>query len=120
MTGGIRTTVGMMDAKDPTVIYVGKKPLMSYVLAAVMQLNSDRSQTVIKARGRAISKAVDVAEVVRNRFVKDAKVDKINIGTEVLKNQEGNDSNVSFIEIYMSRVNDGGGDGPGEKSGRDG
>ena len=88
---------------DDDVIYVGKKPPMSYVLAVVTQFNSNGSDGVIlKARGRAISTAVDTAEIVRNRFVKDAKLKDIKISTESVTNEEGRDSNVSSIEITLS------------------
>ena len=88
---------------DENVIYVGKKPPMSYVLAVVTQFNSNGSDRVIlKARGRAISTAVDTAEIVRNRFVKDAKLKDIKISTESVTNEEGRDSNVSSIEITLS------------------
>ena len=93
-----------MAARDDAIVYVGKKPLMSYVLAAVMQLNSDAGEVVIKARGRAISRAVDVAEIVKNRFVNEAVVDKIEIGTESLATAEGTTANVSSIEIYIKHV----------------
>ncbi|MCK5261279.1 MAG: DNA-binding protein Alba, partial [Thermoplasmatales archaeon] len=66
---------------DENVIYVGSKPPMSYVLAVVTQFNSGSDEVIIKARGRAISTAVDTAEIVRNRFVTDAKLKEIKIGT---------------------------------------
>jgi len=85
------------------VIYVGNKPSMSYVLAVVTQFQSSGSEEVIiKARGRAISRAVDTAEIVRNRFIKDLKIKDIKIGTESITNEEGRSSNVSSIEIYLS------------------
>jgi DNA-binding protein len=88
---------------DENTIYVGKKPPMSYVLAVVTQFNTSGSdEVVIKARGRAISRAVDTAEIVRNRFVTDAKVKEIKISTESMTNDEGRTSNVSSIEIYLT------------------
>jgi len=84
------------------VIYVGNKPPMSYVLAVVTQFNGGSDEVVIKARGRAISRAVDTAEIVRNRFVQEAKVKDIIIGTESITNEEGRNSNVSSIEISLS------------------
>ena len=85
------------------VIFVGNKPSMSYVLAVVTQFQSAGSdEVVLKARGRAISRAVDTAEIVRNRFIKDAKIKEIKIGTESVTNEEGRSSNVSSIEIYLS------------------
>ena len=90
---------------DENVIYVGKKPPMSYVLAVITQFQSSGSdEVVIKARGRSISTAVDAAEIVRNRFVTDAKVKEIKISTEVITNEEeGRTSNVSSIEICLTK-----------------
>ena len=88
---------------DENVIYVGKKPPMSYVLAVVTQFNSGSAEVVIKARGRSISTAVDTAEIVRNRFVTDAELIDVKIGTEVITNEEeGRTSNVSSIEIILT------------------
>jgi len=88
---------------DENVIYVGRKPPMSYVLAVITQFNTSGSdEVVIKARGRAISTAVDTAEIVRNRFIKDAKLKNIKIGTESITNEEGRTSNVSSIEITLT------------------
>jgi DNA-binding protein len=89
---------------DENVIYVGNKPPMSYVLAIVTQFQSSGSEeVVIKARGRAISRAVDAAEITRNRFVKDAEIKDIKIGTESITiEEEGRTSNVSFIEICLT------------------
>ena len=88
---------------DKNTIFVGSKPPMSYVLAVVSQFNtSDSDEVMIKARGRAISRAVDTAEIVRNRFVTDAKIKDIKINTESLTNEEGRTSNVSSIEICLT------------------
>ena len=88
---------------DENTIYVGQKPPMSYVLAVITQFNSKCSNRVIlKARGRSISTAVDTAEIVRNRFMKDAKLKDIKIGTESVINEEGRETNVSSIEISLS------------------
>ncbi|MBE3122339.1 MAG: DNA-binding protein Alba [Thermoplasmata archaeon] len=88
---------------EENVIYVGNKPPMSYVLAVVTQFNSGSTDVVIKARGRAISRAVDAAEITRNRFVTDAKIKEIRIGTEAITNEEGRTSNVSSIEITLTK-----------------
>ena len=88
---------------DENVIYVGRKPPMNYVLAVVTQFNSGSDEVIIKARGRSISTAVDTAEIVRNRFVTDAKVKDIKISTESITNEEeGRTSNVSSIEIILA------------------
>jgi DNA-binding protein len=87
---------------DDNTIFIGKKPLMSYVLAALRQINDHDGTVVIKARGKAISRAVDVAEILRNQFATTATVDDIEISTERLTSDEGRESNVSSIEIFMS------------------
>jgi archaea-specific DNA-binding protein len=89
---------------DENIIYVGHKPPMSYVLAIVTQFNTGSSdEVIIKARGRSISTAVDAAEIVRNRFVTDAIIKDIKIGTESITNEEGRTSNVSSIEIILKK-----------------
>ncbi len=88
---------------NENIVFIGNKSLMSYVLACVTLFNSDPEEITIKARGRAISRAVDVAEVLRNKFVQDANVDAIKIGTESVKTQEGKEINVSTIEITLKK-----------------
>ncbi|MCX8200337.1 MAG: DNA-binding protein Alba [Candidatus Micrarchaeota archaeon] len=88
---------------NENVVFVGKKNIMSYVLAAVTQFNSGTKEVVIKARGKVISRAVDVAEIVRNRFVNDAKVKDVRIMTEELTSEDGSTSKVSAIEITLAR-----------------
>jgi DNA-binding protein len=86
---------------EDNVIYVGNKPVMSYVLATVTQINSGFNEVVIKARGRAISRAVDTAEVVRNKFLPGLQLGEIKIGTEQLTGEGGDRANVSSIEITL-------------------
>jgi DNA-binding protein len=87
---------------DENTIFVGNKPPMSYVLAVVTQFNSIGSDRVsIKARGSAISRAVDTAEIVKNRFMKNVTVKNIITSTESMTNEEGRNSNVSSIEINL-------------------
>ena len=87
---------------DDDTIFVGQKPPMSYVLAVITQFNGNGSNGVIlKARGRAISTAVDTAEIVRNRFMTNVKLKDIKIGTESVTNEEGRETNVSSIEISL-------------------
>lgn len=88
---------------EENIVYIGNKPVMNYVLAVVTQMNGGVPEIVLKARGRAISRAVDVAEIVRNRFVTDAQVGTIDISTEEILNSEGSNTNVSAIEISLSR-----------------
>jgi len=88
---------------EDSIIYVGNKPVMNYVLATVTQFNEGTNKVTIKARGRAISRAVDASEVVRNRFMTDVKVDDIRISTEEMTGEKGENFNVSSIEIFLSR-----------------
>jgi len=88
---------------DENVIYVGQKPPMSYVLAVITQFNNGSDEVIIKARGRAISTAVDTAEITRNRFITDAKIKEIKISTESITNEEGRNSNVSSMEIILTK-----------------
>ena len=91
-------------AKDPNIVFIGRKPVMSYVLAVITSFNSsDTKDVTVKARGRSMTTAVDVAEVVRRRFMKDLKVSKITIGTEELQQEEGGTRNVSTMEIILTR-----------------
>ncbi len=88
---------------DENTVYIGKKPTMNYVLAVVTQFNSGSNEVVIKARGRSIGRAVDVAEIVRHRFIPDSKLKDIQISTEQVTSEEGRTANVSSIEIFMTR-----------------
>ena len=96
---GERAAEGMPE----NVVYVGKKPAMNYVLAVVTQFNNGASAVTIKARGNTIGRAVDVAEIARNRFLQDAKVGSISISSEELTNEDGTKSKVSAIQIVLSR-----------------
>lgn len=87
---------------NENVVYVGNKPVMNYVLAITTQL-ANSSKVVIKSRGRAISRAVDAAEIVRNRFMPEVKVEDIKISTETLTRQDGSVMNVSAMEITLSK-----------------
>lgn len=93
-------------AETSEIVYVGRKPPMSYVLAVITSLSSSNAEEVtLKARGRAISTAVDVAEIARRRFLKDLKVGKIAIGTEEMPAREGENRPrmVSTMEITLTK-----------------
>ncbi|BDC36487.1 DNA-binding protein Alba [Candidatus Methanoliparum sp. LAM-1] len=87
---------------EDNVVYIGKKPVMNYVLATITVFNEGSNEAVIKARGKAISRAVDTAEVIRTRFLPNLKVKDIKIGTEEISREDGKSSNISWIEIYLS------------------
>jgi len=83
-------------------VFIGVKPVMNYVLAVITQFNMGSGDVTLKARGKAISAAVDVAEITRNRFLQGLKVKSISIGTEQLQ-VEGGTINVSSIEITLEK-----------------
>ncbi len=88
---------------DDNTVFVGAKPTMNYVLAVLTQFRVTDEPVAVKARGRTISKAVDIAEIVRHRFLPNVKIKDIKIGTENLKDKNGRKSNVSYLEIYMQQ-----------------
>jgi len=90
---------------ENNAVLIGKKPVMNYVLACITFFHGGAKEVSIKARGRAISRAIDVAEVVRRRFLPDVKVTKIGIGTDQISSQEegSGPTNVSTIEITLER-----------------
>lgn len=86
-------------------IFIGNKPFMNYVTGVVMQFTTkDAEEVTIKARGKFISRAVDVAEVASKRFLDGAvEVKDIKINSEEFQNKEGKDVRVSTIEIILSK-----------------
>jgi len=91
---------------NENIIFIGAKPFMNYVTGVVMQFTTQNMQDVtIKARGKFISKAVDVAEIVSKRFLKEQHilVKDIKIGSEEFENKEKKKVNVSVIEIILKR-----------------
>jgi len=88
---------------EENVVYIGKKPVMSYVMAVMTALKPDVNEITLLARGSSICAAVDTAEVVRRRFMKDVEVKEIKIGTEELKDESGRTRSVSTMEITLSR-----------------
>ena len=88
------------EKNEGNIVYVGNKPPMSYVIAIVTEFEQGAKNVVLKARGKAISRAVDAAEIVKNKFLPDASVTDISIGTEEIESEEGK-RNVSSIEITL-------------------
>ncbi|MCJ7718516.1 DNA-binding protein Alba [Candidatus Bathyarchaeota archaeon] len=88
------------------IVFIGNKTPMDYVLAVMTRISAGNAkEVVLKARGQAITTAVDVAEITRNRFLKDLKVSKIAIGTEEMPAREGENRTrmVSTIEITLTQ-----------------
>ena len=94
-----------MTNENTNSIFVGDKPFMNYVTAVVMQLTTQNAdEVIIKARGKFISKAVDITEVAKNRFLENqVEVSEIKIDSEDFKNKEGKEIRVSTIEITLKK-----------------
>lgn len=97
-----------MRKAEGNVVFIGKKPIMNYVIACLTSLNTGGKQVCIaralKARGSAISRAVDTVEVLLRSFVKNLGLLDIKLGTEEMTNTEGRRSNVSVIEITVTKA----------------
>ncbi len=89
-------------SKPAATVYIGRKPLMNYVLAVITGFNAGAEEVTLKARGRALSRAVDVAEVARRRFLEGVEIGKIEIGSEEIE-EEYRTRNVSTMEITLTR-----------------
>jgi DNA-binding protein len=94
-----------LNQREGDTVLVGKKPVMSYVVACLTLFDSGICPVKVKARGLAISRAVDAVELLRRAFVKDLEVCEITIGTQEFVKQSGLDSSVSTIEIVISKPN---------------
>ena len=93
-------------AEKSGIVFIGSKPPMDYVLAIMSRISAGNAkEVVLKARGQAIATAVDVAEITRNRFLKDLKVSKVAIGTEEMPPREGENRArmVSTLEITLTK-----------------
>ena len=86
-------------------IFIGGKPFMNYVTGVVMQFTTKSAEEVtVKARGKFISRAVDVSEVAAKRFLNGTvEVKDITIDSEEFQNKEGKDVRVSTIEITLAK-----------------
>ncbi|MBP2132564.1 DNA-binding protein [Methanomicrobium sp. W14] len=84
-------------------VFVGNKPVMNYVLAVVTQFNQGAEEVSVKARGKAISRAVDTTEIALNRFLENVKKSEIETSTEIVDTESGK-TNVSSIEIKLTKI----------------
>ncbi|MHA1270398.1 MAG: DNA-binding protein Alba [Candidatus Helarchaeota archaeon] len=92
-----------MAKSEENVIFIGRKPAMNYVMACFTVIQSGVKELVIKARGKSISKAVDVLEILKNRFMKDQiTINNIITGTEQIESKDRGTFSVSTIEITAS------------------
>ncbi|MDX8550723.1 DNA-binding protein Alba [Methanospirillum sp. J.3.6.1-F.2.7.3] len=86
--------------QDDNTVFVGNKPVMNYVLAVVTQFNNGAEEVTVKARGKAISRAVDTTEIALNRFLLDVEKKSIFTSTEEVDTESGK-THVSSIEITL-------------------
>ena len=94
------------EKQDNNIVFIGTKPFMNYVTSVVMQFTTkQRNEVIIKARGKFITRAIDVAEVVKKRFLEEQKikVKDIKIDSEEFENKEGRKVSVSTIEITLEK-----------------
>ncbi len=86
-------------------IFIGGKPFMNYVTGVILQFNKGANEVIVKSRGKFISKAVDVAEVARRKFLIEQKVEikDIKIASEEFENKEGKNVFVSVLEITLRK-----------------
>jgi len=93
----------LSEEKD-NVIFIGRKDTMNYVMACITLFQGDATEVILKARGRSISRAVDVSEILKNRFMKDQiAIDKIDISTETIESRDRGNFSVSAIEITIKK-----------------
>ncbi|RMF55399.1 DNA-binding protein Alba [Candidatus Woesearchaeota archaeon] len=95
----------MAEETSDNCVFIGGKPFMNYVTGVVMQFTTKKAtEVLLKARGKFISRAVDVAEVATKRFMKgQAEVKDIRIDSEEFENKEGKQVRVSTIEILIGK-----------------
>lgn len=87
------------------LIRIGKKPVLSYVVACVILFNSGKKEIMVRARGRSISKAVDTVEMLKNSFLKGIFIKSVEIGSENVRSYDGRGTSVSIIEIILAKKN---------------
>jgi DNA-binding protein len=89
--------------EQANLVRVGKKPIMNYVVACVTLLNSGAEEIMVRARGQAITKAVETVLMLRNSFLKDLEIEDIKIGSEEVTRLDGTRGSISTIEITLGK-----------------
>lgn len=102
MTKKLMDKLASEKIENSNVVLIGMKPVMNYIVACVTFLNQGVNSITLKARGNAISKAVDAVELLKRAFVKDLIINDIKIGTEVVQ-RENRSSKVSSMEISIEK-----------------
>jgi len=91
-----------MSEQTKTVIVGQSKPLLNYVTACITMFNSGAEHVVLRARGEAINVAVDVAQVLKKRFVSNVEISNITIDGENVVSRDGRQLNLPVLEIELS------------------
>ena len=89
--------------EQANLVRIGKKPIMNYVVACVMLFNSGAEEVMVRARGQAITKAVETVLMLRNSFIKDLEIGEIRIGSEEVTRLDGTRGSISTIEIMLEK-----------------
>jgi len=89
--------------EQANLVRIGKKPLMNYVVACVTLFNSGAEEVMVRARGQAITKAVETVLMLRNSFLKDLEIEEIKIGSEEVTRLDGTRGSISTIEILLQK-----------------
>jgi DNA-binding protein len=89
--------------EQANLVRIGKKPIMNYVVACVTLFNSGAEQVMVRARGQAITKAVEAVMMLRNSFLKDLEIEDIRIGSEEVTRLDGSRGSISTIEILLEK-----------------
>ncbi|NUN11270.1 DNA-binding protein Alba [Candidatus Micrarchaeota archaeon] len=88
---------------DGNIIYVGSKNVMSYVLAIVTKFNQGSTEIQVKARGAAISRAVDATQIAKHRFINTLEITGFKVTTEELQSEDGSNSRVSSVTLTLKK-----------------
>ncbi len=99
----LQTQRGQRLSSSDNTVYIGKKSVMNYVIAVVTQFNNGLPEVNVKARGKSISRAVDVTQIVKNRFIPSVKIADIQLSTEELVSEDGRNAKVSSIAIKLAK-----------------
>jgi DNA-binding protein len=76
---------------------------MNYVTACVTLFNSGNDEVMVRARGHAIEKAIDIVQMLKRGFLKNVKIRTVGVGSENVKRLDGTVGNISIIEITLAR-----------------
>lgn len=91
----------MPNPRRRNLVIMGSKPIMNYVVACLTLFNDGAETIIVRARGKHINKAVDMVQLLRRVFLKDAVINDIKVGTDTLTRDDGKEAQISIIEITL-------------------